>query len=199
MLVIVYSHYKSRRLTPLTGNELRKDLRKWIAPPDPSVNYNVASGAHHEGTATWCTKGTTLADWKSSGTLLWIHGKRRCSISFQVLFVTDYSWIDSWLGEEYLKVCCHSVATCFNRTYRIDKLRAHPGRRIHIQRRLGFLGLLLLRFQEHRKTGLPCFIIISSCPTFRPIRFILRHSFLLILRTQTRIATTDRRFAITVP
>ncbi|KAH8976461.1 hypothetical protein EDB92DRAFT_1761220, partial [Lactarius akahatsu] len=56
-------------------NELRKDLRKWIAPPDPSVNYNTASDAHHEGTAAWCTKGNTLADWKTSGSLLWIHGK----------------------------------------------------------------------------------------------------------------------------
>ncbi|KAN0129873.1 hypothetical protein V8E53_012345, partial [Lactarius tabidus] len=51
------------------------DLRKWIAPPDPSINYNVASGAHHEGTAAWCTRGNTLADWKTSGSLLWIHGK----------------------------------------------------------------------------------------------------------------------------
>ncbi|KAH9055878.1 hypothetical protein EDB83DRAFT_2225192, partial [Lactarius deliciosus] len=66
---------RSRNLTSLTGNELRKDLRKWIAPPDPSVNYNTASGAHHEGTAEWCTKGNTLANWKASGSLLWIHGK----------------------------------------------------------------------------------------------------------------------------
>jgi hypothetical protein len=65
-----------KRLNFLTGNELRKDLRKWIAPPDPSVNFNIASDAHHEGTATWCTKGNTVADWKTSGSLLWIHGKR---------------------------------------------------------------------------------------------------------------------------
>ncbi|KAH9009054.1 hypothetical protein EDB85DRAFT_2283296, partial [Lactarius pseudohatsudake] len=63
------------KLVSLTGNELRKDLRKWISPPDPSVNYNTASGAHHEGTATWCTKGDTLTDWKAFGSLLWIHGK----------------------------------------------------------------------------------------------------------------------------
>ncbi|KAH9012832.1 hypothetical protein EDB83DRAFT_2189816, partial [Lactarius deliciosus] len=63
------------KLTSLTGNELRKDLRKWVSPPDPSVNYNTASGAHHEGTATWCTKGNTVTDWKASGSLLWIHGK----------------------------------------------------------------------------------------------------------------------------
>ncbi|KAH9177993.1 hypothetical protein EDB89DRAFT_1844096, partial [Lactarius sanguifluus] len=66
---------RSRSLTSLTGNELRKDLRKWIASPDPSVNYNTASDAHHEGTAEWCTKGNTFADWKASGSLLWIHGK----------------------------------------------------------------------------------------------------------------------------
>ncbi|KAF8270804.1 hypothetical protein EI94DRAFT_701274 [Lactarius quietus] len=52
-----------------------KDLRKWIAPPDPSVNFDAASSAHHEGTVAWCTKGNTLADWKTSGSLLWIHGK----------------------------------------------------------------------------------------------------------------------------
>ncbi|KAH9044885.1 hypothetical protein EDB84DRAFT_805988 [Lactarius hengduanensis] len=63
------------QVTDLSRNELRKDLRKWIAPPDPSVNYNTASGAHHEGTAAWCTEGITLTDWKSSGSLLWIHGK----------------------------------------------------------------------------------------------------------------------------
>ena len=63
-------------LTSLAGSEFRKDLRKWIAPPDPSINYNAASSAHQEGTAAWCTKGEILADWKMSGSLLWIHGKR---------------------------------------------------------------------------------------------------------------------------
>ncbi|KAH9178009.1 hypothetical protein EDB89DRAFT_1844211, partial [Lactarius sanguifluus] len=63
------------QVSSLNQNELRKDLRKWIAPPDPSVNYNTASDAHHEGTAAWCTEGNTLADWKTSGSLLWIHGK----------------------------------------------------------------------------------------------------------------------------
>jgi hypothetical protein len=66
----------------LTGTELRKDLRKWIAPPDPSVNFNTASDAHHEGTAAWCTKGNTVVTWKESGSLLWIHGKRTYPIQF---------------------------------------------------------------------------------------------------------------------
>ncbi|KAH9012823.1 hypothetical protein EDB83DRAFT_2185507, partial [Lactarius deliciosus] len=65
----------NKNLTSVSGNELRKDLRRWVAPPDPSVNYNTASSAHHEGTAAWCTEGITLADWKAAGSLLWIHGK----------------------------------------------------------------------------------------------------------------------------
>ncbi|KAH9022195.1 hypothetical protein EDB85DRAFT_379005 [Lactarius pseudohatsudake] len=63
------------QVSDLNRNELRMKLRKWIAPPDPSVNYNTASDTHHEGTAAWCTEGNTLADWKASGSLIWIHGK----------------------------------------------------------------------------------------------------------------------------
>ncbi|KAH9025285.1 hypothetical protein EDB85DRAFT_2149877 [Lactarius pseudohatsudake] len=44
-------------------------------PADPSINYNAACEAHHEGTAAWCTQSNTFADWKASGSLLWIHGK----------------------------------------------------------------------------------------------------------------------------
>ncbi|KAN0141731.1 hypothetical protein V8E53_000193 [Lactarius tabidus] len=64
----------SYQVDDLNWNELRKDLRKWISPPDPSVNYNAATSAHHQGTATWCTRGDAL-EWKKSGSLLWIHGK----------------------------------------------------------------------------------------------------------------------------
>ena len=70
-------------LASLIGNELQKDLRKWIAPPDPSVNYNAASSAHREGTTTWCTNGNTF-DWKTSGSLFWIYGKRTYTITVRV-------------------------------------------------------------------------------------------------------------------
>ncbi|KAF8256946.1 hypothetical protein EI94DRAFT_1836280 [Lactarius quietus] len=56
-------------------SELRKDLRTWISPPDPSVNYITACKAHHTDTATWCTQGGTYTEWKASGSLLWVHGK----------------------------------------------------------------------------------------------------------------------------
>ena len=91
-------------LTSLPVNELRKDLRKWIAPPDPSVNLKTASGAHQAGTAAWCTEGITVANWRKSGSLLWIHGKRMYPIIVAVLIVNNDSWIVSWFWEEYSQV-----------------------------------------------------------------------------------------------
>ncbi|KAH9973635.1 hypothetical protein BJV74DRAFT_889043 [Russula compacta] len=56
-------------------NQMRQDLRKWLSPPDTSTNHNIACGAHHEGTATWFFQGSIFNEWKSTGSLLWIHGK----------------------------------------------------------------------------------------------------------------------------
>ncbi|KAH9036410.1 hypothetical protein EDB84DRAFT_1186072 [Lactarius hengduanensis] len=56
-------------------NQLRHDLRNWLTPPDPSVNYNTACGAHHKGTAAWLTRGDAFNGWMASGCLLWVHGK----------------------------------------------------------------------------------------------------------------------------
>jgi hypothetical protein len=90
-------------LTSRIGNESRKDLRQWIDPPDPSSNLRTASDNHHEGTAAWCTDGKTFANWMASGSLLWIHGKRKYTITV-VLIVTDDSRIDSWFWEDYSQV-----------------------------------------------------------------------------------------------
>jgi hypothetical protein len=60
----------------LTGSQLRQDIRRWLSPPDPSTNHNIARSAHHEGTATWFFQGDIFKEWKSTPSLLWIHGKR---------------------------------------------------------------------------------------------------------------------------
>ncbi|KAH9066283.1 hypothetical protein EDB87DRAFT_703626 [Lactarius vividus] len=56
-------------------NRLRRDLRNWVSPPDPSINYNTACSAHHEGTASWLTRGDPFKAWRADGCLLWVHGK----------------------------------------------------------------------------------------------------------------------------
>ena len=63
---------------------VRED-RAWLSPPDNSINHNIASNAQHQGTATWFFEGDIFTEWKSNstGTLLWIYGKRAhlCSLS----------------------------------------------------------------------------------------------------------------------
>ena len=63
----------------LTGNQLRQDLRKWLSPSDPSINHNVACGAHRKQGAGWFFQGSIFTEWKSNGSLLWLHGKRTFS------------------------------------------------------------------------------------------------------------------------
>ncbi|KAI0261300.1 hypothetical protein BGY98DRAFT_1104476, partial [Russula aff. rugulosa BPL654] len=56
-------------------NQLRESIHKWLSPPDPSTNHNIACGTHHKKTATWFFEGSIYKEWKSKGSLLWIHGK----------------------------------------------------------------------------------------------------------------------------
>ncbi|KAI9463513.1 hypothetical protein F5148DRAFT_195910 [Russula earlei] len=59
----------------LNWDRLRQDIRTWLSPPDPSMNFNTASDARHEGTATWFTQSNTFSHWNEASSLLWIHGK----------------------------------------------------------------------------------------------------------------------------
>ncbi len=63
-------------LVSLTGKLTRQDLRKWLSPPDPSTNHNIAHRAQHEGTAMWFFECEIYKKWKSNPSLLWVHGKR---------------------------------------------------------------------------------------------------------------------------
>ncbi|KAN0130459.1 hypothetical protein V8E53_011722 [Lactarius tabidus] len=56
-------------------NQWRQDLRKWFSSPDPSINHITLCGAQHQGTANWFFRGSLFEEWKSTGSLLWIHGK----------------------------------------------------------------------------------------------------------------------------
>jgi hypothetical protein len=63
----------------LAGDKLQQDIFRWLAPPDPWKNYNVARGSRHGKTGTWFFNGDMFSAWKASGpsALLWIHGKRK--------------------------------------------------------------------------------------------------------------------------
>ncbi|KAI0294601.1 hypothetical protein B0F90DRAFT_1756498 [Multifurca ochricompacta] len=63
----------------LKWNQMRDNIRKWLSHPDPSINHNIACDAHHKGTAEWFFQGSAFNEWKSTGSLLWVHGKRTSS------------------------------------------------------------------------------------------------------------------------
>jgi hypothetical protein len=75
----------------LAGNELQRDLRRWLSPPDPWKNHNIACESHHEGTAAWFVQGDTFSEWKvsNSGSLLWIHGKRPLKPNSPAYVISD--------------------------------------------------------------------------------------------------------------
>ena len=69
-------------------HQLWESIHKWLSPPDPSTNHNIACGTHHKKTATWFFQGNIYQEWKSKGSLLWIHGKRAPCPNF----LSDTPW-----------------------------------------------------------------------------------------------------------
>ena len=77
---LISAEYRTLRI--LVGNQLRDEIYKWLSPPDPSTNHTIACDTHRKKTAAWFFQGRIYQEWKSEGSLLWIHGKRSfCSPS----------------------------------------------------------------------------------------------------------------------
>src|SRR5258708_6644724 len=88
-----------RTLPLLLGNQLRESTHNWLSPPDPSTNHNIACGTHHKKAATWFLRGGIYQEWKSTGSLLWIHGKRLSRRLFNM--TPSYTILSfSWLGQK---------------------------------------------------------------------------------------------------
>ena len=60
----------------ISENQLRENIHRWLSPPDPSTNHNIACDTHHKKPATWFFEGNIYLEWKSKGSLLWVYGKR---------------------------------------------------------------------------------------------------------------------------
>jgi hypothetical protein len=84
----------------VSENQLRENIHKWLSPPDPSTNHNIACGTYHKKIAGWFFQGGIFREWKSTGSLLWIHGKRAPSLTPH-LILSDEILNCSWLWQEY--------------------------------------------------------------------------------------------------
>ena len=83
----------------VVSEKRREKILKWLSPPDPSTNHNIACSTHHKKTATWFFQGSIFQEWKSTGSLLWIHGKR-LSNPLSDLTPSDGAFYCSWLGQK---------------------------------------------------------------------------------------------------
>jgi hypothetical protein len=72
----------SDRSNFFTGNQLRDNIFRWLSPPDQSTNHIIARKSRHNGTAQWFFEGNIFKEWKSTGSFLWIHGKRASLLAF---------------------------------------------------------------------------------------------------------------------
>ncbi|KAF8260389.1 hypothetical protein EI94DRAFT_910452 [Lactarius quietus] len=62
-------------INKMKRDQMQKDARSWISPPDPSKNHVIARRIHSGKSAVWFTQGHNFKNWDLTGGLLWIHGK----------------------------------------------------------------------------------------------------------------------------
>ena len=66
-------------ITDLQLTARHKEIRQWLAAPDPSLNYNRALKDRHVDTGGWFLKANIYLKWLSeSGSLLWLYGIPGC-------------------------------------------------------------------------------------------------------------------------
>ena len=87
----------------LTADQPSQKIVKWLSPPDPSVNYNIARDSQHRGTAMWFIESSTFKEWKQSGGPLWIQGKRTF---LRHLSLRSYKQADSKAGSGKTVLTC---------------------------------------------------------------------------------------------
>ena len=91
---------------------LREKMQRWLSPPDPSLNHNIARSIHHAGTTSWFFQGDIFTQWKLSPSLLWIHGKRTSMIALRystpVTPVTPLSVAGSGKSVLWFVIFCYS-------------------------------------------------------------------------------------------
>ena len=106
---LLASAYCSERSDSFTGSQLRESLSRWLSPPNPSTNHNNACKAHHSGTAQWFFQGSIFKQWKSTGSFLWVHGKRALlSVPAKHKLLTIFQFC-SGIWQKYTLVCPSST------------------------------------------------------------------------------------------
>ena len=154
-----------------TGNQLRDNLLRWLSPPDPSTNHNIACKAHHNGTTQWFFQGSIYNQWKSTGALLWVHGKRALLLTLTIRRPLIIPHFYSWFRKDHSLVCrfCDpfhlfetDIMNAVRQSYKILCRCAMPGRP-------PWPTSILTSGTSINRTCATCFRLFSSNSLLNPI------------------------------
>jgi len=109
-------------------DRLQESINKWLSPPDPSTNHDIACATYHKDTAllpTWFFRGggSIFQRWKGTASLLWIHGKRAPCLTFPRHHLIPYCTC-SWIWKECPLVRL-SFYYSFKVTYHVCQFQNH--------------------------------------------------------------------------
>jgi len=165
---------------------LQQNMQRWLSPPDPWKNHNIARESQHTGTATWWIHGEAFSKWKSSGpsSLLWLHGKRTSFVLFirsleLIIFTSVAGAGKSVLWYVNLSVLsfrnsigCHHLVPQLSRTskayVRQDRHHSHSS--------------IVTSGRTKRRTGAGCFrlswssSVVNRMPTMMPSSNSMKHT-----------------------
>ena len=85
---------------------MSEKLQRWLSPPDPSTNHDMACNTQLDGSAKWFIEGTTFREWKEKkiGSLLWISGNRTLFLRSTFMAINPLS--------DYIAGCGKTILWC---------------------------------------------------------------------------------------
>ena len=123
------------------GEEVIQKLKSWLSPPDPSTNYNVGLCDLHKETTTWFLDSRIFQEWHSTGSLLWIHGKRTFVENLFTSLTAHLFHSRFW--EEHSLVCYLYNHSLHDTLKIFGQLRDYPAYPITVQQQKCLCGIFL--------------------------------------------------------
>jgi hypothetical protein len=69
-----------REMDAAKENTIRRNIRDWLLPPDPSSSYRSANEKRQPGTGEWFLKSLEFERWKTTpNSFAWLYGLREYS------------------------------------------------------------------------------------------------------------------------
>jgi len=127
----------------------RQPATPLVVRPRSMDKSNVARKAHHRGTTTWFTQGHAFKQWKSTGSLLWVHGLRINDSFVSVATANGFRYF-SRIRKEYPLVCVTTII-CYQLFSFLDSSTVIEDVRHMCQTGLSTLAIFYFDFRDAAK------------------------------------------------